>query len=98
VVARSFTLCNTDTSPGTWIRVGYVSDTDTYRICRGYVSKEYPKKINRDNSDTRADTYWTTITDYRIHIGPAHLPTMRVGEGAGAVDDGRIQLPWPLEM
>jgi hypothetical protein len=75
---------------------GYV--LDTYRIRRGYVSKEYPKKINRDNSDTRADTYWTTITHYRIHVGPAHLPTMRDGEGAGAADGGRIQPPWPLEM
>jgi hypothetical protein len=37
-------LCSTNTSPGTRIRVGYVSDTDTYPIRCGYVSKEYPKK------------------------------------------------------
>jgi hypothetical protein len=40
------------------------------------------KKKNRDNSDIRADTYWTTIAHYRIHIGPAHLATMRDGEGS----------------
>jgi hypothetical protein len=92
-----YELCSTDTSPRTRIRVGYVSDTDTYRIHRGYVPKEYPKKY-RDDSDTRVDTYWTTISHYRIHIGLAHLPTMRDGEGAGAADGGRIQPSWPLEM
>jgi hypothetical protein len=63
-------LCSTDTAAEAQIRVGYVSDTDTYRIRCGYVSKEYPKKINRDNYDTRADTYQTILAHYWIRNGP----------------------------
>jgi hypothetical protein len=58
------------------IRYGYIPNTPWIRIQR------VSEKINRDNSDTQADTYWTTITHYRIHIGLAHLPTIRDGEGS----------------
>jgi hypothetical protein len=63
---------------------GYALDTYPIRIRTRYVVDTYQKSIrkNRDNSDTRADTYWTTIAHYRIHIGPAHLPTIRDGEGS----------------
>jgi hypothetical protein len=40
---------------------GYVSDTDTRWIRLGYISVEYPKKINANRSDTFSNTYWTTM-------------------------------------
>jgi hypothetical protein len=67
-------LCSTDTSLSPWIRPGYVSRPDTYRIRGGYVSNKYPIFFS-NKSNTRADPYWVTIAHHWIRFGLAQMLT-----------------------
>jgi hypothetical protein len=39
----------------------YVYDMDTHWICLGYVSMEYPEKINTDKLVIFSNMYWATM-------------------------------------
>jgi hypothetical protein len=55
------------------LKLGYALDTYPIWIRIGYAVDTYPKSIqkkNRDNSDTRADTYQTILAHYWIRNGP----------------------------
>jgi hypothetical protein len=57
VVWHYETDTSTHTVSDTWIRIRY----DTHWIRLGYVSVEYPEKINADKLDTFSDMYWATM-------------------------------------